>query len=283
MPKSDEICEIIRPNPPTDWPEIPLIFSIPHSGRFYPPEFLAQSILDVSELRRSEDALVDQIFAAAPNFGATALIMRLARIYIDVNRSEELLDPLLIDDIPTHHSTRASPFLSSGIGVLTRLSALGNPIYQGKISYAEAKARIDRTYRPYHAQLAALIADFQARFGHSIVIDCHSMPPVRSGVDIILGDQFGRSCHTSLIDQSEKIFREFGYRVKRNDPYAGGYITQHYGHPGQNIQVLQIEIARALYLDDKTLLPLRHFSHLTEQISHYISELARVVQRKSPS
>ncbi|MCX8505326.1 MAG: N-formylglutamate amidohydrolase [Alphaproteobacteria bacterium] len=282
-PESEDIFELIRPNRPTNWPEIPLIFSIPHSGRVYPPEFLAQSAVDVSELRRSEDALVDQFFVSAPNFGATLLIMRLARIYIDVNRSEDLLDPLLIEDIPPHTAIGASPFLASGIGVLTRLSALGNPIYRARISHAEAKARIDRFYRPFHAQLAALIAEYQARFGHCIVIDCHSMPPVRAGVDIVLGDQFGRSCHASLIDQCEKIFRGFGYRVKRNDPYAGGYITQHYGQSGQNIQVLQIEIARTLYLDDKTLLPSRHFSHVTEQISHSISELALFVQRKSRS
>lgn len=279
MTEADEIFAVIPPRPSREWPEIPLIFTVPHSGRLYPPELLAATTADLAELRQSEDALVDQLFANAANYGATQLVMRLARIFVDVNRDEQTLDPHVIAGTLPATAQPHSPQVKAGIGIISRLTAQGNPIYAQKIPLAAAKARIDRYYRPFHAELAARIAASQQKFGQCLVIDCHSMPSPANGSDVVLGDHYGRACEPALTAQCETIFTGFGYKVRRNDPYAGGYITRHYGKPSEHVQVLQIEFSRRLYLDAASLQPSPHFPILKSQIHEFIQALSLKLQK----
>ncbi len=261
----------------------PVIFSSPHSGRAYPPEFVAASKLDEVTLRRSEDAFVDEIFAAAPDFGAPLIRALFPRAYVDPNRAAYELDPKMFDaPLPDHVRTR-SPRITAGLGTIPKIVANGESIYDTKLSFAEAERRIETHYRPYHAALGRLIAETRAQFGVALLIDCHSMPstgPLLSprlslkNIDMVLGDGHGETCAGVVTDTVERTLVDLGYRVTRNRPYSGGYITRHYGHPEDRVHVLQIEISRALYMDERRIQRgpgmaelRRHMGHLMKQVT----------------
>lgn len=234
----------------------PVIFSSPHSGRHYSPAFLAQSLLDARMIRSSEDAYVDQLFSAAPACGAPLIHATLPRAYLDLNRAPDELDPALIDGI---HRPAHNPRVSSGLGVIPRVVANGRAIYRGKLPLAEAEARIARVWHPYHNALRRLIDESHARFGQAVLIDCHSMPheaidahsrPGAPRPDVVLGDRFGAAAGRDVMEQVEAAFASAGLRVARNSPFAGAYIAQAYGRPARGNHVVQVEIDRALYLDE---------------------------------
>ena len=237
----------------------PIVFSSPHSGRDYPAEFVAASCLDPVKLRRSEDSFVDELFRAAPGHGAPLLKALFPRAYVDPNREAFELDPAMFaDHLPSYVNT-ASPRVAAGLGTIARVVTNGEEIYDAKLHFAEAAERIDKLYKPYHLALSALIAETKSQFGHCIVIDCHSMPSVggpmdrdagRRRVDIVLGDAHERACAPRLPAFVADQLGAMGYIVTRNTPYSGGYITRHYGRPGDGVHALQMEINRALYMDE---------------------------------
>ena len=238
---------------------VPLVFSSPHSGRDYPAELTAASKLDTMQLRRSEDAFVDEIFAAAPDFGAPLLRALFPRAYVDVNREAYELDPTMFDEPLPDYVRTNSPRITAGLGTIPRIIADGAGIYKGKLKFKQAQQRIETCHRTYHQTLKQLIKQTRSEFGGAVLIDCHSMPSagapgVRSHVlknlDMVLGDCHGVSCATVLTDVAENTLVALGYRVQRNQPYAGGFITRHYGRPHKGQHALQIEINRALYMDE---------------------------------
>lgn len=240
---------------------LPVVFASPHSGSDYPMEFLAVSRLDPLTLRRSEDSYVDEIFAAGPELGAPLLRARFPRAYLDPNREPFELDPAMFEDeLPPFVNTR-SPRVRVGLGTIARVVATGEDIYARKLDVAEAMARIDRLYRPYHRALRQLVNATRERFGGYLLLDCHSMPsgiapPERAGrrgrADIVLGDCHGTSCHPLIMETAHRALTAKGYSVARNTPYAGGFTTAHYGKPGSGGHCLQIEISRALYMDERS-------------------------------
>ncbi|MDE0781263.1 MAG: N-formylglutamate amidohydrolase, partial [Alphaproteobacteria bacterium] len=240
----------------------PLVFSSPHSGRDYPVEFLASSQLDAKAIRRSEDSFVDELFAQAPNLGAPLLKALFPRAFVDPNREPYELDPSMFADPLPEFVNRRSSRVAAGLGTIARVVANGAEIYSCKLDFDEANARIERYYRPYHDALEDLIAHTQSMFGTCILIDCHSMPSIggpmendagrRRQVDFILGDAHGRSCARPLTMLVEETLRGMGYSVVRNTPYSGGFITRNYGHPERGVHALQIEINRALYMNETT-------------------------------
>lgn len=232
----------------------PLIFSSPHSGRRYPAELLAQTRVGLLSLRRSEDAYVDELFASAASHGAAVLSASVARAYVDLNRDPAELDPEMFED--TLPAMTASARVQAGLGAIPRISGDGQTLYRRKLRLAEAEARIAEVHRPYHAMLANLVVETKALFGCAVLVDCHSMPSSARGThapDIVLGDRFGASCHASVTALAEATLRRLGYRVARNAPFAGGHTTQTYGRPIDHVHALQIEINRALYVDERTL------------------------------
>ena len=266
---------------------MPVVFASPHSGIDYQAEFLAAARLDPQSLRRSEDCYVDELFAAAPRLGAPLLSALFPRAFVDANREAFELDPQMFEDALPPEANTNSPRVAAGLGVIARVVATGEEIYGRKLRFAEALARIERFWRPYHAMLASLIGETKRRFGHCVLVDCHSMPSVgapterdagRERVDVVLGDCRGSSCSPALVDLAEGAFRRLGYAVARNDPYSGGYVTQHYGRPGESVHALQIEINRALYLDEASLARGPGFSRTVADMGSLVAAMGEIAR-----
>ncbi|MBL1405795.1 MAG: N-formylglutamate amidohydrolase, partial [Rhizobiales bacterium] len=218
---------------------VPFVFNSPHSGRFYAPEFLAASRLDHATIRKSEDFYVDELFETVVPLGAPLLKANFPRAWLDVNREPYELDPAMFDGpLPNFTNTR-SIRVSGGLGTIAKIVAEGEFIYNNKLQPEEGLNRIETLYKPYHAALRQLLAKSVNRFGHAVLIDCHSMPShntrlIRSNsqrVDFVIGDRYGTSCSQELTHAAADFLRDLGYSVSINKPYAGGFITEHYGRP----------------------------------------------------
>jgi N-formylglutamate amidohydrolase len=262
-------------------PPTPLVFASPHSGRLYPEDMMSAAALDATSIRRSEDAFVDDLIAEGPAFGAATIAAQYARAYIDLNREPFELDPgMFADELPEFARARTAR-VAAGLGAIARVVSEGQEIYRRKLTFAEARQRIDEAHRPYHAELETLIAEAHAAHGFAILVDWHSMPAAAAkaggrerACDIVLGDRFGAACAGVLPTRVERELEGLGYRVARNTPYAGGYTTEHYGRPARRTHALQIEINRGLYLDEATLSPTSGFERLKAHIGQLTRTLA---------
>ncbi len=234
----------------------PIVLNSPHSGSHYPEGFLRASRLDAQTLRKSEDAFVDKLFLPCVQVGAPLLRALFPRAYLDLNREPYELDPQMFDGrLPDFANTR-SLRVAAGLGVIPRVVGDAQPIYPGRMAVQTGLNRIAVLHIPYHARLAKLLERAQAQFGFSILLDCHSMPSASAdvnGCDIVLGDRYGSSAAGWIVDCLEASLRRSGLIVRRNKPYAGGYITEHYGLPITGKHAVQIEINRALYMDERGL------------------------------
>ena len=268
--------------------ETAVVFSSPHSGREYPADFIAASVLGAAQLRSSEDAFVDELFAAAARFGAPLLAARLPRAFVDLNRAPDEFDPALIEGAPR---LAHNPRVSSGLGVIPRVVAGGRSIYRGKLARHEAEQRVAEVWHPFHAALRRLMTETHARFGEAILIDCHSMPheaieahirPGQLRPDVVLGDRYGAAAAPWIIDQVEAAFRSAGLRTSRNSPFAGAYIAQAYGRPSSGHHVVQVEIDRALYMDEARVLPRPDFAEFRARLLPVVAELAAIGRTALP-
>jgi len=259
---------------------MPVVFASPHSGQDYPPDFVAEARLDPLALRRSEDSFVDEIFAAAPAHGAPLLAATFPRVWCDVNREPWELDPGMFDGPLPPWVNTSSPRVGAGLGTIARIVATGEAVYRRRLRFAEAEARIRACWEPYHAALSRLIAETRARFGVCLLVDCHSMPahPAQAAnpPDMVLGDAHGTACAPRATRIVEEVLVGFGYRVRRNDPYAGGYVTRHYGRPRDGVHALQVELARALYMDEARIERGPGLPALARDVTALIDHLARV-------
>lgn len=258
------------------------VFASPHSGRNYPPAFLQRSVLDEFSIRSSEDAFVDLLFDPAPQFGAPYLRARAPRAYVDLNRSPDELDPALIEGARRHGH---NPRVASGLGVVPRVVANGRSIYSGKLSMEEVDQRINAFWKPYHQALQELLANAHRQFGQAILIDCHSMPheaietaPSSGGKrpEIVLGDRFGASASADIVDRIEAAFSNAGLTVARNAPFAGAFIAQAYGRPSRNQHTIQVEIDRAVYMDERNIRPNDNFVAFKMLLRDVIGEISAI-------
>jgi N-formylglutamate amidohydrolase len=278
-----------------DAPASPLVFASPHSGRHYPLDMMAASLLDASAIRLSEDALVDELILGAVDHGATVITAAYARAYIDVNREPYELDATMFEDELPDFARGRSARVAAGLGSIARIVAEGHEIYARKLTFAEASRRIEMVHRPYHDALEDLLAQARARFGAAVLVDWHSMPAAaartygQSGdqgigmsgagvLDLVLGDRFGAACAPAITTLVERELEAMGYRVARNAPYAGGYTTEFYGKPASHTHALQIEINRGLYLDEATLEPREGFGRLKRDLEKVFAALGRGVR-----
>ena len=229
---------------------VPFLFASPHSGRSYPASLLERSKLDSTMLRRSEDAFVDELFAGVVALGAPLLAAHFPRAFLDVNRGMTELDAAMFDGELGVPVDAPGPRVVAGLGVIPRIVRDGAEIYRGKLSGAEARARLSQLYQPYHRALADLMEETHTAFDVAVLIDCHSMPSALSVPDIVLGDRYGASAAPQLTARAEAALTREGFSVARNTPYAGGYTTALYGRVASGCHALQIEINRALYLDE---------------------------------
>lgn len=261
----------------------PFVLCSPHSGRVYPAHFLAQSRLDPLTLRKSEDSYVDALFQHVSRIGAPLIAAEFPRAYLDLNREAYELDPeLFAEPLPDYANTQ-SVRVVGGLGTIARIVADGEEIYHKPLQLAAAIERIEHLYKPFHAALGGLVAETRQRFGYAILIDCHSMPSASSVVggaqrpDFVLGDRFGASCDSRLTRFMRDVLTGLGYDVQLNRPYAGGFITEHYGRPSQQVHALQIEINRGLYLDETTMMPTAGFVELERHLAILTTRLFKSI------
>ncbi len=231
-----------------------VLFSSPHSGRYYPDDFLSLLRVPLMDLRRVEDAFVDHLFSGVRAFGAGLICAKYARSYVDLNRSETELDSRMFRDGPPNPAGERSPRVEAGLGCIPRIAASGEDIHARMLTRQEADDRLAMAYTPYHQALDGWLSRLHHQTGNSVMVDCHSMPSVVAGrrmqADIVLGSRHGESCDETLVRRVEGVFARRGYRVLRNMPYAGGYLTQKHGRPVEDRHAIQIEINRKLYMDE---------------------------------
>jgi N-formylglutamate amidohydrolase len=265
---------------------LPLVLASPHSGSEYPADFVAASRLDPLALRQSEDSFVDELFAAAPQLGAPLLSARFPRAYLDVNREAYELDPAMFSDALPSYVNAGSPRVRIGLGTIARIVANGENIYAGRLRFADAERRIECLYHPYHQALHRLVQETAAMFGGCLLVDCHSMPSGsgcgQGGADIVLGDCYGAACAPCIIEAARLLLAERGFRVAINAPYAGGFTTGFYGRPRTHRHALQIEINRALYMDERSYCRKPSFAQLVEDLAHLIERLGQAVRDSLP-
>lgn len=271
----------------------PLVLASAHSGRIYPDEFARQTCLAEAILRQSEDCFVDCLVEAAPKLGVPLLAALFPRVFVDPNREPTELDQEMFAERLATPANAASPRVLAGLGVIPRLAANEQEIYGAKLPLPEAERRLELFYRPYHRALGDLVAATKRQFGLCVLLDCHSMPSAgawmdglhsrqRIDVDYVLGDCFGASCAERMTAAAESSLSEQGAKVRRNNPYSGGYVAQAYGRPAQGVHVLQLEINRALYMNEATLEPAQGFGAvqgvlraLIDTLSNAALQLAR--------
>ncbi|WP_454851661.1 N-formylglutamate amidohydrolase [Rhizobium binxianense] len=276
-----ELFEIREPVSQT----IPFVYNSPHSGRIYPPEFIAQSRLEGIAIRRSEDHYVDELFGSAVELGAPLLLANFPRAYLDVNREPYELDPRMFDGLLPPYANINSLRVAGGLGTIPRIVAENMEIYARRLPVQEGLDRVEAVYKPYHAALRRLIARTHVQFGFGVLIDCHSMPGnVRvSGSnqrpDFIIGDRYGTSASAELSRAAVGILEEMGFTAIRNKPYAGGFITEHYGRPSRGLHALQIEVNRSLYIDELTLEKRPDFLTVAAAVTSFMREMAGHVEK----
>ena len=260
----------------------PLLFNSPHSGRIYPPDFLQASRLDLATLRRSEDSFVDELILGLIGRGHPVVRAHFPRCFVDVNREPYELDPRMFDGrLPSFANTR-SMRVAGGLGTVARVVGDAQEIYDQRISVAEALRRIDELYKPYHRSLRRVFLRLHREFGAAVLVDCHSMPSAtgakdeRPRADLVLGDRYGTSCVPVIAETIEATMREFGYVVSRNKPYAGGFITEHYGNPTAGLHAVQLEINRSLYMDERRYQRSASFARLASEFEILADRLAEI-------
>ena len=273
LPATAQPFLVLRPVTQT----VPLVVASPHSGRAYDEAFLQAARLGPLDLRRSEDSFVEELFEGAVAHGAPLLCAQFPRAYCDPNREAWELDPSMFADALPDWVNTTSPRVGAGLGTIARVVTSGEAIYRGKLRFAEAQARVRDCWQPYHDALATLITETTDEFGGCLLIDCHSMPAGAGrtgGPDFVLGDAHGTACMPQVTALVERVLIGFGYNVRRNDPYAGGYVTRHYGRPRHDIHALQIEVARRLYMDESTLEKAAGFEKLRGRMDELMAEVA---------
>ena len=266
---------------PADW-RAPIIFNSPHSGSAYPAEFLSASRIDLAALRRSEDSFMDELIGGLSDLGFPTVRVHFPRSYVDVNREPYELDPRMFSGrLPSFANTR-SMRVAGGLGTIPRVVGDGQEIYRERLSVDDALARIEALYKPYHRALRRLINKAHQAFGTVVVVDCHSMPSI--GVsrdeprrpDVVIGDRYGTSCASLLPDTVEETMRALGYSVGRNKPYAGGFITEHYGNPASGLHAIQLEFNRAIYMDERRRERSAGFTRVAADLTVLANALAAV-------
>ena len=260
----------------------PVLFNSPHSGSVYPRAFLAASRLDMATLRRSEDSFVDELAAGVVARGYPLMHAHFPRCFVDVNREPYELDPRMFDGrLPSFANTR-SMRVAGGLGTVARVVGDAQEIYDQRIPVDDALQRIESLYKPYHRALRRMFTRVHRDFGAAVLVDCHSMPSTaghrdeRQRPEFVLGDRYGTSCVPVVAETVERALRALGYTVSRNKPYAGGFITEHYGNPAAGLHAIQLEINRALYMDERRYERSSNFGRLAADLETLACRLGEI-------
>jgi N-formylglutamate amidohydrolase len=226
------------------------------------------------------------MFGAAVDLGCPLLKASFPRAFLDLNREPYELDPAMFADRLPHFANTTSMRVAGGLGTIPRIVSEHEEIYTSRLAFAEVEARIERLYRPYHRALQGLLEQTVDAFGHALLVDCHSMPstaapPGAAGrgrrADVVLGDRYGSAASAALTEALERAFAGQGFQVVRNKPYAGGYITQTHGRPHANVHAIQVEINRALYIDERSLATTGEFPAVRDAVAAGLRDFLMVL------
>lgn len=261
---------------------LPLVFDSPHSGTAYPDDF--DYACDRDLLEKAEDKYVDDLFATAPDHGAVLLAADFPRSYIDLNRAADDIDPDLLErKWPDPETFNPSNRAYAGIGLIRRLVKPGKTVYARNLTPEEIQQRIETYYRPYHDALQKLLDGAHYKFGQVWHVNCHSMPSAgkRLGAmgrvnpfpspDFVLGDRDGTSCDLDFTHAMRDFLKGLGYKVSINDPYKGVELVEKYSAPAEGRHSIQIEICKALYLDEETYKKNKNYDRLKGDIDKLIA------------
>lgn len=266
---------------------VPVVLSSPHSGRHYPPELLTRLAVPAAALRSLEDGPLDRLIAPCRAQGVPAILATYARAYVDLNREPAEIDPGSLEGVAAALGgpLRLTSKVRAGLGVVpTRLGE--QPIYRRKLPPGDLEDRLARVYHPYHAHLGRMLDEQHRRFGIVLLLDCHSMPAeaasLRGGgrpADVVLGDRYGRACDARIVQAAQRWLEDAGFVALRNQPYAGGYITERYGDPARGRHALQIELRRGLFMDEATGTATGGLARIGAVLCGLVRELADHVAR----
>ena len=255
--------------------DLPVILSVPHSGRDYSPELIASAHGGRPALASLEDPLVDRLAWRALGRGLGAVVARAPRAAIDCNRAEDEIDPAVIGDAPRG---RLSARARGGLGIVPARTARHGYLWKHPLTVAALEQRIDQAHRPFHHGLQELLALTVDRFGCALLLDCHSMPSPAPGIPpVIIGDAFGRSAGRWLSDAALAAVRAHGFGARLNDPFAGGHVIERHGRPRAGVHALQLEIDRACYLDAERAAPGPGFDDVARLIDALVLMLGELL------
>jgi N-formylglutamate amidohydrolase len=247
------LAKFIRSNPTN-----PVLLTVPHSGDFYPDIFIKHLKLNLSTVRKIEDFQSDKILNLIDVDCADIIIAKCSRVVVDLNRSRNAIDNDMFVKKITKYQIDEKKMISFGLGVFPKI-ILNENIYKNKLPVSYANSILDFYYDPFHETLSNQISDLLNRFGVCYHFDLHTMPSnavrqFKKKIDIVLGNNYGKSSSPELLNHMQKNFENHGLNVELNNPYAGGFITRNYGKPSQGIETIQIEINRSLYMNEEQLL-----------------------------
>jgi N-formylglutamate amidohydrolase len=263
-------------------PQFPVLLSVPHAGREYPPEIFDNLRLPPSDLLRLEDRYADLLARKAVTDGFPTIIAHKARAWIDLNRDEADIDVAMVEGLRVHARPTPGAKQRGGLGLIPRRLSGAGDIWKRPILAEDLQHRITQYHRPYHAQIAAILSAMRDRFGVAILLDLHSMPPLAQTLEqvatgFVIGDRFGRSAANRFSEVIMAQLRLHGHGAALNHPYSGEYILRRHGDGGRNIHALQLEVNRALYLDDL----LREPSQGIQSISKIVTGLLHTLSNEA--
>ena len=240
---------------------LPVLLSVPHSGRDYPDWLVEMAPGGLAALESLEDPLVDRLVWRAVTGGVGAVIARAPRAAVDCNRGEDEVDPAVIEG---RRRERVSARARGGLGIVPARTPHHGYLWRRAIAGAQLDERLDQAHRPYHRAIEDQLSLLSDRFGGAILLDCHSMPPPPAGIPpIVFGDRRGRSAGSWVSSEALAIARRAGFEAGLNDPFAGGHVVERHGDPARNVHALQIEIDRRIYLEESLRTPGPGFDRLT--------------------
>ena len=239
-------------------PKNPVLITVPHSGDFYPDVFLKNIRLDLDKIRKIEDFKSDQIIKFVSKDVADVIVAQCSRAVVDLNRSRKAIDNNMFEKVILHSNADEKKMLSYGLGVFPKLIQNEN-IFKEKLPTSYGNYILENFYDPFHLNVNSQIETLFSKFGVCYHFDLHSMPHkalknMKNKPDIVLGDNYRKSCSLEFMHYIKSSFEKYGLKVSINDPYAGGFITRHYGNPSKGIETIQIEVNRNLYMDEQNLL-----------------------------
>lgn len=252
-----------------------LIVSSPHSGRQYPDHFLNSSCRTLNELRQVEDAFVD-ILLTYQALEAMLIHAKFPRSFVDANRDQNELERHMFDYLSDDIKVKSSRYTKAGLGVIPSQISYRKPIYSQKLTEDDLKQRLAACYNPYHDQLNAMIENGKT-MGEVVLLDIHSMPSGLgvSDADIIIGTCHGQSTPAWLGSWAKAFFINQGLNTRMNTPFAGGFITKHYGKPSKSVFAIQIEINRRLYMNENTIQLLPEWHRIADILASMINKISR--------